>query len=198
MSVDSEKEIAQLKKRFLELADKAYNQNMYTFTSFLGLSEQDAFWQMSKQISHVKYMLFGGTKNSERQMIRFGSPEELLYEEEFPIECIHIRPLIAKFADKLSHRDFLGALMNLGIDRSVLGDIHVLEKEGYLFCQKSIAPFVCENLDQIKHTHVKCEIAKGLEDYPHEEPEIVEFTASSDRADGVIAKICHGQRIWQI
>ena len=60
MSVENEKEIQQLKNRIRELADKSYNQNQYTFTGFLGLAEQDALWQVEREVkfagfSHLLY-----------------------------------------------------------------------------------------------------------------------------------------------
>lgn len=80
--------------------------------------------------------LYGGREEAERKILRFGSEAELGYEQPFPICCIRIRPLSAKFADKLSHRDYLGALMNLGIERSTIGDI--LPGEGEAFCSVRI------------------------------------------------------------
>lgn len=120
MSVENEKEIQQLKNRIRELADKSYNQNQYTFTGFLGLAEQDALWQVEREVKFAGITLYGGREEAERKILRFGSEAELGYEQPFPICCIRIRPLSAKFADKLSHRDYLGALMNLGIERSTM------------------------------------------------------------------------------
>ena len=131
MSVENEKEIQQLKNRIRELADKSYNQNQYTFTGFLGLAEQDALWQVEREVKFAGITLYGGREEAERKILRFGSEAELGYEQPFPICCIRIRPLSAKFADKLSHRDYLGALMNLGIERSTIGDILPGEKEAY-------------------------------------------------------------------
>ena len=39
--MENEKEIQQMRNRFRELADKSFSQNMFTFTGFLGLFEQD-------------------------------------------------------------------------------------------------------------------------------------------------------------
>ena len=194
MALENEKEIQQLKNRFRDLADKAFGQNIFTFTSFLGLSEQDAFWQMEPELRFVGYTLFGGSEDADRKMIRFGNVQELGYEVPFPITCIHIEPLIAKFADKLSHRDFLGALMNLGIERSTIGDIKVGEKEAYLFCQDTIVEYICQNLEQIKHTHVKCSITENYEEIPQEEPETKTIQVSSVRVDAVIAKVYNKSR----
>ena len=60
MSVENEKEIQQLKNRIRELADKSYNQNQYTFTGFLGLAEQDALWQVEREVK------FAGDRKSTR------------------------------------------------------------------------------------------------------------------------------------
>ena len=148
MALESSKDEMQLKNRIKDLADKAFRQNTYTFTGFLGLSEQDIFWKLEsgKELAHIGYSLWGGYKGAERKLVRFGSKEEFGYEEEYPITCVHIQPLLVKFADNLSHRDFLGALMNLGIERSTLGDIRVVDKEAYLYCLTSIADYICENL----------------------------------------------------
>lgn len=194
MAMDSEKELQQFKNRFRDLAEKSYQENVYTFSNFLGLSEQDTFWQMEKELIYADYKLWGGAEGADRKIVRFGSKEEFGYEEAYPITCIHMKPLLAKFADKFSHRDFLGALMNLGIDRSTIGDIQVGEKEGYLFCLNSIAEYICENLDKVKHTNIKCEIVEDVGDIQNEEPNIEEVLVSSERMDGVVAKVYNVSR----
>ena len=116
-------ELQQQKNRFHDLAERSYARDLFTFTGFLGLGEQDAFWQEEPKLKYAGYTLYGGCENADRVMVRFGNAEKFGYDVPFPIVCIHIRPLASKFADELTHRDFLGALMNLGIDRSTLGDI---------------------------------------------------------------------------
>lgn len=194
MATETEKELANLRNRLRDLYEKSYNQNIFTFTSFLGLSELDEYYKLEREFFAVKPITFGGSSESDRRVVRFGNPEELGYEVEFPIVCIHIQPLIAKFADKLSHRDFLGALMNLGIERSTLGDIKVGDKEAYLFCLESIAEFICENLDQIKHTHVKCSLVANMQEIPEEEPERITVQVPSLRVDACISKVYNKSR----
>lgn len=189
-----EKEELQLQKRFRELADKAYNQNIYTFTGFLSLVEQDVFFRMAGEISHITYQMSGGSRDCERKILRFGSLEEFGYEEAFPIACVRICPLQKKFAEDFSHRDVLGALMNLGIERSTLGDIFLGDKEAFLFCQEKVAAFICGGLLQVRHTRVSCEPAKDMQDIPLREPVPEEVTVNSERADGIIAKLYHLSR----
>lgn len=194
MAATTEKEIAQFKSRLKDLARRSYEQNMFTFTPMLGLMEQTIFYEMEQELSYAGYAVFGGHDHAERVMIRFGNPEELGYEEAFPIVLIHMKPLLQKFSDEFSHRDFLGALMNLGINRDLLGDILVGDKQGFLFCQTSIADFICQELTKVKHTNILCSQAYELEEYEEKPPVMEEHLVSSERLDGLVAQIYHLSR----
>lgn len=178
-----------LKKRFRELARKSYQNNQYTFTGFLSLADLSCFYEIEKEISYVPYTTWGGSEVCERVMIRFGSREELGYEEAFPIACVEVKPLAAKFADTLTHRDFLGALMNLGIERSTLGDILITDNVGYLFCIESMADFIMENLMKVKHTSVISQRAKEIPSFGEQDMQERKIQIASQRIDGVLAKV---------
>lgn len=194
MAAEKEKELQQLRKRMAELSRKSYEHNIYTYTGFLSMAEQDVFYGMPMEEKGKEYRFFGGTEDCERRMLRFGSKESMGYEEDFPIVCLAVRPLMEKFADSMTHRDFLGALMNLGIDRSAAGDIFIEGKTAYIFCTEKIAPYIMENLNKVKHTDVKCSPADAGKELPVKEPEEIHFTVASERADGIVAKIYHLSR----
>lgn len=183
---ETEKELQQLKKRFQDLADRSWRQNLFTFTGFLSLAEQDLLWQtVDKTPAFVT--LNGGAKQTERQMARFGNPGELGYEEPFPLTCLCVEPLAEKFADNFSHRDFLGAIMNLGIDRSTVGDIWIDGKKAYVFCTQAIAPWLMDNLGQVRHTHVTCKVVDGTDKVPERKLFCREENVSSLRCDSIVA-----------
>ncbi|MCM1325150.1 MAG: YlmH/Sll1252 family protein [Bacteroidales bacterium] len=197
MAPENEKERQQFKNRLKELADKSYAQGIFTFTGFLGLSEQELFWQTEPELKFAGYTLFGGSKSAERKVVRFGDSGEWGYETAFPVACIHIKPKLPKFADVLSHRDFLGALMNLGIERSTVGDIIVGDKEGYFFCLETVAEFICQNLKQIRHTNVECKIVNPGDEISlinADEPEKITVQVASLRLDAVLAKVYRKSR----
>ena len=110
-----------LKKRFSELARRSSDGGYFTFTDFLGLLEQSAFNEIKRTLPG-KYTTFGGFEGAERIMIRFGSEDEIGYTAPFPIKTLLIKPRSERFAQTLSHRDFLGSIMNLGIERECLGE----------------------------------------------------------------------------
>ena len=57
----------------------------------------------------------------------------------------------------LSHRDYLGSVLNLGIERDAIGDIAVQnDHEAVLFCSRKIADFLCTSLTKIANDSVDC------------------------------------------
>ncbi len=177
-----------LAKRFAELSEKS-RRGYYLFSDFLGLNEQAVFEDIKRLIEKNGYSKFGGADGAERIMIRFGSEDEIGYAADFPISCIKIEPKSQKFADKLTHRDFLGALMNLGIERSTLGDIVIRENVGYLFCKNEIAEYIISSLTKVKHTDVRLSVTDSLPDGELYRTERRRVQAVGERLDALIAKV---------
>lgn len=192
------KEDVLLQKRFAELAKRSFSQNIYTFTDFLSLPELDLFYQQEPQLKFAGVTVFGGAEETDRKVIRFGSVEELGYEEEFPIVCIAIEAVLDKFAQILSHRDYLGALMNLGIGRENLGDIFIKEKTAYVFCLERISDYIIDNLSQVRHTQVKLRILNHFAEDIKKEMEEKIILSASERIDGIISKIYNFSRSQSI
>lgn len=177
----------QFKKRILELGRNAYRRNIVTFSDFLDLNEQNMVHSLNLKNEGFKMKLFGGYDMSERQMIAFLS-DALSYDWEYPIRCLHIQPKSLKFSDKLTHRDYLGALLNLGVLRAKIGDIIVNEdNSAYVFCEERIADFFMQELCRIKHTVVVVEEIFHTEEYISHKEELVTGTVASIRLDSVIA-----------
>lgn len=178
-----------LKGRLTDLAKRAYQQNVYTYSSFLSMTELSLLEDIRQDISYIHWECFGGNELCERQIVGFGSEEEFGYAGHFPIAVIKVSPLLEKFSDTLTHRDFLGALMHLGIERDRLGDILIKEKTAYIFCLENIADYICQELTKVKHTNVKCEITSI--DIPALTPALKEeeFPVSSLRLDGILASL---------
>lgn len=184
----------ELIKRMLDLANKSYRQNMFTFTDFLSESELSTFYEHQEGFRFIKYKIFGGYKEAERNIIRYGNGEELGYEEEFPISCIMINPLLDKFAEKLSHRDYLGALMNLGIERGKMGDILIKDKAAYLFCKSEMRDFIIDNLYKVKHTSITLTEVDGSKAVGESKTKLIEISVASLRADVIISAVYNKSR----
>ncbi|MBQ9197151.1 MAG: hypothetical protein IJ157_07885 [Clostridia bacterium] len=176
-------------KRFEELFRRYNAQGLYLFTNFLDLAALSTLQRVLPRLPRAPYTLFGGAEGCERKMLRLGSEEECGYEEPFPIACVLIAPASAKFAEKLSHRDFLGALMNLGFERELLGDIVVREEGAYLFCLERIAPYIAQSLTQVRRTTVRCSQMPELPDGALFKLERQVVQLASVRADALVAHV---------
>lgn len=179
-----------LQKRFQELATAAQRRDRIMFSDFLNLNEQNILHQQLQKFPYIKGETFGGYEGAERQMAAF-FPEDWTEKTgdalEYPIQCIRIEPLNQKFAEKLSHRDILGALMNLGIERSRTGDIAVFDGEFYLFCSSSMAELICRELERIRHTSVRCAICDSAEFSYTPDVQQIRGSVASVRLDAVMA-----------
>ena len=113
-----------------DLSERAEAKGVYTFSDFLSPDEQSALLERQRQFS--VFTLYGGADATERNMARFGSEDLTGYAQDFPIGCLKILPANPRFAEPLTHRDYLGSVMALGIERSGVGDIVVRENEAYL------------------------------------------------------------------
>jgi len=178
-----------LKKRLTELAEKAYGQGTYTFSNFLGLAEQDVLSRAEKDIRHVPKTLFGGAEGCQRVMVRFGDEDLCGYDLPFPIVCRQAAPTAPKYADKLTHRDILGALMNLGITREQVGDIVLRDNVAYIFATEKIAPYIADNLTRARHTQLTVTEVESFPEGALFTLETRQCVVASERIDGVVAHV---------
>lgn len=177
--------------RIKELALKAYNNSYYTFMGFLSSAEISLLKRLfitDPELSGLSYKLYGGMDGCERCMAAFGNEDAFGYECEFPIQCLHIKPRMQKYADKLAHRDILGAVLNLGTTRNNIGDIYLRDNTAYLFCADTMTEFIIDNLEKVKHTPVDCSLTNDdIEITINKESRNI--LVSSLRVDNLIAKV---------
>lgn len=168
-----------LKKRLIELSRIAYDKNIVCFSDFLNLNEQNILHMIPINSLNSKYEIYGGYELAERQMVAF-IPDALCYDYKYPIAMLKIAPINRRFAEELTHRDYLGALLNLGIERTKVGDIVVEENCAYVFIHSTLAEFVTENLTRIKHTTISVRV---------QEPKDINYTPKFEEKKGTVSSL---------
>ena len=172
--------------------------SMITNSDFLDMHERSVAAEMRLQYPDVKMIFYGVFEDAERSVAVFlpeyieaeNSDELRAYFSENPQDnpLSLIRLEKDKFSPALSHRDYLGALMGLGIRRETTGDIAVDENGCKMVVLSKIAPFIAENMNKAGRGTLRAEIipvsqvengakATGVPD---------SFTVSSMRLDSVI------------
>jgi RNA-binding protein YlmH len=157
------------------------------------------------------FFAFGGYLGAERQKLFFvpdyvALSEDLLKNPDEALACAEtmeefgMEPQIGALRitgsgyRELTHRDFLGSLLGLGLERSVLGDVVVENEQGscaVVFCEAHIADFIVENLLRVANDKVK---VSRLERSSYVPPKraftAINDTVASSRLDGVVAALC--------
>ena len=189
MVTNMNKEEQLLRRRLYDLANNAYYKGICVFSDFLNINEQSILEYMKNELPVIPYFSYGGFPEAERNMICFCGDDNInkLDDIDFPISVISIKPQNRKYSDALTHRDYLGAILNLGIDRSIVGDIIINDLEAFIFSTIGISEFIADNLIKIKHTNISTSIINNQEF--HYEPKFKEIggTVSSIRLDSILS-----------
>lgn len=176
-----------IKRRLLDADKAAYGRNILKVCGFLSLEEQSIYHSLEREFMSAGHLLAGGTDNADRAAALF-LPD---YMDEDTAEnealcAVLARPVNQRFADELTHRDYLGALMNLGIERECIGDIivvrhaHDASDEGagrskqpgggtktaavgeassaVIFALSDMGEYICRELTRVRHTSVECSL----------------------------------------
>ena len=182
-------ECAFIEKRLSELAEQSVTENRYRYSEFLSLYELGIFHEMEQELAYAGPFVFGGCDAAERCMLRFGLEEVLGYSEDFPISILEIIPVMEKYAGKLSHRDFLGSILGLGLERTKIGDIFIKDNRACVFVNEGVSEYILTNLTYVKRTKVRVKKLSAVPD--NLSPVLVDQSVivSSNRVDAIIAKL---------
>lgn len=130
----------------------------------------------------------GILEESERRIISFNN----IYNMEYPIRVIKISNK-SNFSN-LKHKDYLGGLLSLGIERNKIGDIVIRNESAYVPVVEDIYLYIVNNLNKIGKSPVDVKLIEQFDEIPKSEFEEFIINVSSLRLDSVIAKICNISR----
>lgn len=126
---------------------------------------------------------FGVFEDGDRRVISFNKEEY----NEYPVSLLKIQ-CNTKFS-KLEHKDYLGSIMALGINRNKIGDLILKDDGCYVAVHHSIIDFLISNLSKIKNLNCKCEVLYNLDDIPKPSYEEKNIIITSKRLDCVVAAL---------
>lgn len=174
-------------KMILEYSKRAENQYRPLFTDFY-----DRDWLTRMLDSYVDEStrqmcyFYGGFETAERQMI--GVAPYHLENEDFPMSVLQVNVKIG-VGKALTHRDYLGALLGLGIERDTIGDIVIKPFGAYIVASESMISYISSQLLSIgRYQNIELQVipfSQMVIDPP--EVKIYETTIASLRLDVIVA-----------
>ncbi len=173
-------------RRVLDKIEIVLNRHICQATDFLDPYERRLASSILNRFPDIKYMEIGGIKEAERKIIQI-FPDYLQYQDlNIPIAAFKVEG----YRDKFSHRNLLGSLLGLGINRSKIGDILIHEGYSQFVVKEEVAPYILMNLQRVGSEKV------SVSQIPIDELEPVETqydykkeTVSSLRLDVLISNV---------
>lgn len=180
-------------KMLLAMAEDRLNQcsqqYMVTHTGFLDLRQrslvENRCRQLCRGVQDVRCSFFGGYEDAERTVCLF-LPDYASAEDSHPLAVI--RAQAAEGGRALTHRDYLGSLIGLGIKREMIGDILISQNSADILVMDEIKEFLLLHYQNAGRTSL------GLKEVPLSELRVPEVrsveqkdTVASLRLDNVIS-----------
>lgn len=170
---------------------------MVTESKFLDMHERSIASGMKLPYG-VHRMFYGGFEAAERCLAVY-LPEYIEADDfaslnaffidspnDCPVSILEVKK--DKFSKALTHRDYLGALMGLGISRDMTGDIFVNDDGCHIAVIKSMSQYIADNLSSAGRgtLNIKLLMPFELENLKHDEGTPESFTVSSARLDSMV------------
>ena len=165
--------------------------NDYTpkYSAFMNSQFASRFLEKLRLEHDLNFACYGGIEGAERVKISIAPDYYETEHDDFPISILEIKH--NKFKS-VSHKDILGSILGLGVDRSKIGDILIYEERSIVFLDLDIVSFVYNNLDYIGRAKVSVSILEGDETYgiyiPLSNYKEMKLSLDSPRISEVIAK----------
>ena len=174
-----------------------------TYTPFLTPGEQ---LEAARLYGGVRdqWCFWGGYGEAERRRMFFLPPYLAEADEQLLSACLQesydecVIPLLVRGSGyrELAHRDYLGALLHLGVERDRIGDICVTSAhEAILFCDRVMVEFFTEHLTRVANDAVRLSVTAVPADFDGGRSFLpISDTVASPRADAVVAALANLSR----
>jgi len=177
-------EKTELLKRGEDLARRSEKRGVVTNTGFLTPAERYAL-EHDPDLRACRMVFSGGWPDAERS-IAFFLPDWMEADTLDVSEHIRALHLRAAFGTP-GHRDYMGAILGMGVGREWVGDILVSGEEAYVFCQPSVLRHLL-GIEKVGRYGVKAEeIALDAIPVPERKVAVRSFTVMSPRLDAIAA-----------
>lgn len=169
----------------------AQNRHITKSVGFLNPHMRSLILKNIISTSDVKTFFEGGYPDAERVMF-ICMPQ---YEEINPDDFISVIEVTGRDIKRLTHRDYLGSLMGLGITRENIGDILVGDEKSFMFVKPEIADYILLNLEKIGNCGVKLKrLCCSDAELPAPKINEIRATVASLRIDVIVATITNLSR----
>lgn len=159
-----------------------------SYSQFLDSSEialaKKIIPKLKTSYPQVDYLFWGGFENAERQILCIHNTLIEISLQDFPLKVIEFK-YNTNFS-KLTHRDFLGAIMSLQVKRNSLGDIIVGNGTSQIVVSSSICDLILNEITCIGKLGVKSKTLDKVSLIVEQSFKEISSTVASLRLDCIV------------
>jgi RNA-binding protein YlmH len=185
--------VRESERPFLRLAEdwaeRVSAQGSWVLTDFLTPREEYLAKSVAARMGHV-VETSGGHEYAERKRMLVMPDQWYPTPSDFEIDCLKLEALDGE----IHHKDVLGSVLGLGVQRKTIGDISIVRRFAYVFVARQMTHFVYDELHRVGRTTVSVTKEDEAPKLPPPAYEDRDITVASLRLDAVIAGACHLSR----
>lgn len=169
-----------------DLQRKSLNRHMHLESFFLNEAELMHVMEKFPESMLIRYE--GGYPNAKKKKVIF-----CIDEEDDLSDIVCIRAIVDQRFRKIGHRDILGALMSLQVDRHHFGDFWIDENYIYIYTSTQMGKFLCQELNRISSLNVSFEMIDERPEQMFQTKEL-KVSIASERIDAIVSSLAHCSR----
>lgn len=190
-----------LASKLLDKIEQSNKRNSVEYTEFLNLNQRQLLEKIITKLRINNYIATGGYNNAERTAIIIYPDKliELFTNDNFSFDTIFgvIRIVLPnELKGMYFHRDYLGAIIKIGLKREKVGDIITCKDGADIIVLKEAEKYIVEGLKQLKRFN-KAEFQQvTLNELNVEEPKtkILNVIIPSMRLDSILSEALRTSR----
>lgn len=200
LSKEQKNEDKYLIAKVLDRIKFANNKNRIEATDFLDLRQKSILEETLLKFKYSNYEFYGGYSEAERKVLVIFSEniDKNYIKEEIYNQFVEVLSIVLpnELKGQYQHRNYLGAIMKLGIKREKIGDILVRDDGADIIVKRDISEYVMNNIKQLtRFKKAKIEI-KDIVDLIIELPkkELLKIVVPSMRLDCIVGELVRCSR----
>ena len=190
-----------LVSKLLDKIEFSAKRNSVEYTDFLDMRQRQLLEKVLVELKVTNYIATGGYKTAERTILIIipSKLEEVFNKEQFDYNTILgvIRiNLPNELKGMYSHRDYLGAVIKIGMRREKVGDILTSKDGADLIVLKEAEKYISNGLKELTRFSKAEFESKKIEDLNVEEPKtkVLNIIIPSMRIDSIVSEIIRTSR----
>lgn len=185
--------------KFMDKVRTCKTKNKIVNSEFLTVYQREIIGKELGKLKIRNYFFFGGYDEAEGECI-------IIYPEKLGVEIAKTNldniiktikiELPKELYGKYSHRDYLGAVMQTGLNRNRIGDIIVHDKKAYVIVLEENAKYIANYLQSLtRFRKSKIEIINCNDiELKEKQFEELKISVSSMRLDNIVSEIARISR----